>query len=81
MTGAARANQLICLASYVPEGAKELAAQVSFLWTTLSGFAHHHPYELVVLAIELLSVIEAVERAVSHLGALVVTAGPMATLR
>ena len=68
MVDAARANQLICLPSYLPLEHKGIALRVSYLWTSLSGYAHHHPYELTVLPVELAPIVDQVAAVVGELG-------------
>lgn len=70
MVEAARANQLICLSAYLPLERKGIAPRVSYLWTSLSGYAHHHPYELTVLPVELAPIVDQVSAVVGELGEL-----------
>ena len=57
MLDVSRSSQLLCLGIYLPQEHQALAPHISQQWATLSGFAHHHPYEMVVLPIEIASVL------------------------
>ena len=70
MVDVARANQLICLPAYLPPERKGIAPRVSYLWTSLSGYAHHHPYELTVLPVELAPIVDQVSVLVQELSEL-----------
>lgn len=52
-TGCSMRTQLICLRSYLEDGA--LAARAGHAWSALTRASHHHAYELAPTAAELAS--------------------------
>jgi len=57
-TGCSMRTQLICLRSYLEDGA--LAARAGHAWSALTRASHHHAYELAPTAAELQSWLDVV---------------------
>lgn len=67
MIRASMRSQLTCLPAYMDEA---VAHQIAFVYAALTTACHHHPYELAPTAAELTRWIDAVERLIGELAAL-----------